>query len=62
MFSNLKLEALRDDRKGPLFRTVGRGTDERTRTPLLQVNAHGMIGWRAAMGGIATKTGNTQFG
>jgi integrase/recombinase XerC len=34
---------LRDDPKGPLFRTVGRGTRQLTRTPLPQANAHAMI-------------------
>jgi integrase/recombinase XerC len=34
---------LRDDPKGPLFRTIGRGTGKLTRTPLLQANAYAMI-------------------
>src|SRR5258708_3643593 len=38
---------LRDDPKGPLFRTVGRGTGELTRTPLPQANAYAMIRRRA---------------
>jgi hypothetical protein len=36
-----------DDPKGPLFRTIGRGTGELTRTPLPQANAYMMIQRRA---------------
>ena len=38
---------LRDDPKGPLFRTIGRGTAKLTRTVLSQANAYAMIGRRA---------------
>ena len=38
---------LRDDPKGPLFRTIGRGTGKLTRTVLPQANAYAMIGRRA---------------
>ncbi len=47
-----------DDPKGPLFRTVGRGTDRLTRTPLPQANAHAMVRRRAAAIGLQTKVGN----
>ena len=50
-----------DDPKGPLFRTIGRGTGKLTRTPLPQANAHAMIRRRAAAAGIATKIGNHSF-
>jgi hypothetical protein len=50
--------ALRDDPKGPLFRTIGRGTGKFTRTVLPQANAYAMIGRRAAAAGIATRLGN----
>jgi site-specific recombinase XerD len=50
-----------DDPKGPLFRTIGRGTGQLTRTPLPQANAYAMIGRRAAAAGIATKIGNHTF-
>jgi integrase len=53
--------ALRDDPKGPLFRTIGRGTATLTRTPLPQANAHAMIGRRAAAAGIETRLGNHSF-
>ena len=35
--------SLRDDTKGPLFRTIGRSTDGLTRTVLPQANAYAMI-------------------
>src|SRR5207244_10079655 len=52
---------LRGDLKGPLFRTIGRGTGKLTRTVLPQANAYAMIGRRAAAAGIATKLGNHSF-
>ena len=52
---------LRDDPKGPLFRTIGRGTDRLTRTVLPQRNAYAMIRRRAAAAGIETKLGNHSF-
>jgi integrase len=52
---------LSGDRKGALFRTIGRGTDELTATPLPQANAYAMIRRRAAAAGIATKVGNHTF-
>ena len=52
---------LAEDAKGPLFRTIGRGTGKLTRTPLPQANAYAMIGRRAAAAGIATKVGNHSF-
>ena len=48
-------------RREPLFRTIGRGTDELTATPLPQANAHAMIRRRAASAGIETKIGNHTF-
>jgi site-specific recombinase XerC len=41
---------LRCDPKGPLFRTIGRGTGQLTRTMLPQANAYAMIGRRAGGG------------
>jgi site-specific recombinase XerD len=52
---------LRTDLKGPLFRTIGRGTGRLTRTVLPQANAYAMIRRRAAAAGIATKLGNHSF-
>jgi len=50
-----------EDAKGPLFRTIGRGTGKLTRTPLPQANAYAMIQRRAAAAGIETKIGNHTF-
>ncbi len=52
---------LRDDPKGPLFRTIGRGTGRLTRTVLPQANAYAMIRRRAAAASIETKLGNHSF-
>jgi len=49
------------DPQGPLFRTIGRGTGQLTRTPLPQANAYAMIRRRASAAGIATKVGNHSF-
>ena len=49
------------DPKGPLFRTIGRGTGRLTTSPLPQQNAHAMIQRRTAAAGIATKIGNHTF-
>ena len=49
------------DAKGPLFRTIGRGTAVLTRTPLPQANAYAMVGRRAVAAGIGTKLGNHSF-
>jgi len=50
-----------DDAKGPLFRTVGRGTSRLTRTSLPQANAYAMVRRRAVAAGIGTKIGNHSF-
>ena len=50
-----------EDGKGPLFRTIGRGTARLTRTPLPQANAYAMIQRRTAAAGIETKVGNHSF-
>ena len=47
--------------KGPLFRTLGRGTGRLSATPLPQANAYAMIGRRARAARIATKVGNHTF-
>jgi len=49
------------DLKGPLFRTIGRGTGQLTRTSLPQANAYAMIRRRADAAGIKTKIGNHSF-
>jgi site-specific recombinase XerD len=50
-----------DAPKGPLFRTVRRGTGQLSDTPLPQANACAMVRRRALAGGIATKIGNHTF-
>ena len=52
---------LRDDPKGPLFRTMRRGTRELSGTVLPQANAYAMIRRRAAAAGIKTKLSNHSF-
>jgi len=52
---------LRDDPKGFLFCTIGRGTGQLTLSPLVQSNAHAMIQRHINKSGIATKVGNHSF-
>lgn len=52
---------LAGDPKGPLFRSVGRGTGRLRRAPLAQSNAHAMVRRRAAAAGIATPIGCHTF-
>src|SRR5689334_25028908 len=52
---------LASDPQGPLFRTIGRGTGQLTRTPLPQANAYAMIQRRAQAAGIRTRIGNHTF-
>jgi site-specific recombinase XerD len=52
---------IRQDLKGPLFRTIGRNTRLLTRTALPQANAYAMIRRRAAAAGIKTRIGNHTF-
>ena len=52
---------LQDDPKGPLFRTIGRGTGQLTRSPLPQSNAWAMVKRRRSAAGIETKIGNHSF-
>ncbi|ANB78121.1 integrase (plasmid) [Paraburkholderia phytofirmans OLGA172] len=50
-----------DDTKGPLFRTVRRGTGQLSTTPLPQANAYAMVRRRALAAGVGTKIGNHTF-
>lgn len=52
---------LGDDRNGPLFRTIARGTGQLSATPLPQANAFQMVRRRAAAAGIGTAIGNHSF-
>lgn len=50
-----------EDPKGPLFRTIGRGTRRLSRTPLPQANAYLMVQRRTLAAGIGTRIGNHSF-
>ncbi|ATE68009.1 tyrosine-type recombinase/integrase [Rhizorhabdus dicambivorans] len=52
---------LRDDRKGPLFRTIDKRTKRLSDRPLPQANAFAMVRRRAAAAGIGTAIGNHSF-
>lgn len=52
---------LAGDRKGPLFRTVARGTGQLSRIPLPQANAYQMVRRRGEAAGIDTRIGNHSF-
>ena len=47
--------------RGPLFRTIGRGTGQLTHTTLPRANAYAMVQRRTEAAGIATKIGNHSF-
>ena len=49
------------DPKGWLFRTIGRGTGQLSRTALPQANAYAMVQRRALAAGIGTRIGNHSF-
>lgn len=57
----LEQTGIMEDGKGPLFRTIGRGTNRLTRTSLPQANAYAMIQRRTAATGIGTKVGSHSF-
>ena len=50
-----------DTPKGPLFRTIRRGTGQLSETPLPQANAYAMVRRRAIAAGIGTAIGNHTF-
>ena len=52
---------LRKDRKGPLFRTIARGTKRLSNTALPQANAFQMVRRRAIAADIETAIGNHSF-
>jgi site-specific recombinase XerD len=57
----IEAAGLGGDLKGPLFRTIGRGTDQLSATPLPQANAYTMVRRRAKAASIATRIGNHSF-
>lgn len=52
---------IHSDPKGPLFRTIQRGTGQLSPTVLPQANAHAMVRRRALAAGIQTPIGNHTF-
>jgi site-specific recombinase XerD len=57
----LEQSGIENDPKGPLFRTLGRGTGQLSQVALPQANAHAMVRRRAAATGIKTLIGNHTF-
>ncbi|MFL9864030.1 tyrosine-type recombinase/integrase [Paraburkholderia fungorum] len=57
----LEQTGLRDEPKGPLFRTIARGTGQLSARALPQANAYAMVRRRALAAGIATAIGNHTF-
>jgi site-specific recombinase XerC len=57
----LEQTGLRDEPKGPLFRTIARGTCQLSPRPLPQANAYAMVRRRAVAAGIGTAIGNHTF-
>jgi len=61
LHSYLEGTGIDSDAKGPLFRTIRRGTGQLSRTALPQANAHAMVRRRAIAAGIETLIGNHTF-
>ena len=57
----LEKTGIAEDPKGPLFRTIGRGTKRLSRTSLPQANAYLMVQRRTLAAGIGTRIGNHSF-
>lgn len=57
----LEQTGLRNELKGPLFRTIARGTAQLSQRPLPQANAYEMVRRRAMAAGIGTAIGNHTF-
>ncbi|MGI4800607.1 MAG: tyrosine-type recombinase/integrase [Janthinobacterium lividum] len=57
----LEQTGIAEDAKGPLFRTVGRGTGQLSRTSLPQANAYLMVQRRTFAADIGTRIGNHSF-
>jgi site-specific recombinase XerD len=57
----LEQTGLRNELKGPLFRTIARGTAQLSPRPLPQANAYEMVRRRALAAGIGTAIGNHTF-
>ncbi|WP_408480020.1 tyrosine-type recombinase/integrase [Paraburkholderia sp. RL17-383-BIF-A] len=57
----LEQTGLRNEPKGPLFRTIARGTNQLSTRALPQANAYAMVRRRALAAGIRTAIGNHTF-
>jgi integrase len=57
----LEETGIASDPKGPLFRTIARGTGKLSSTSLPQANAYAMVRRRAQAAGIGTAIGNHTF-
>jgi site-specific recombinase XerC len=57
----LEQTGLHDQPKGPLFRTIARGTNQLSARALPQANAYAMVRRRAQAAGIGTAIGNHTF-
>ena len=57
----LEQSGIESDPKGPLFRTIARGTGQLSANALPQANAHAMVRRRALAAGIKTPIGNHTF-
>lgn len=61
LYAYLVETGLDNDPKGPLFRTLGRGTGQLSENSLPQSNAHAMVRRRALAAGLKTLIGNHTF-
>ena len=61
LHSYLEGTGIDSDAKGPLFRTIRRGTGQLSPNALPQANAHAMVRRRALAAGIKTLIGNHTF-
>lgn len=61
LYAYLEETGIAAEPKGPLFRTIARGTGQLSTTPLPQANAYTMVRRRATAAGIATAIGNHTF-
>lgn len=57
----IDVAGLAGEPKGPLFRTIGRGTGQLSQTPLAQADTYAMVRRRAEAAGIETRIGNHTF-
>lgn len=61
MHAYIEAAGIQQDVKGPLFRTIRRGTGQLSETRMVQADAYAMIRRRAETAGIQTRVGNHSF-